>query len=93
LLNLVVIADQAYRELVGRILEELDLPRVVVVTWRDAIAITNDSPSFIVADLDDVGPAARGLDAMRRATLVLTWRARGLNPFTEFQNLLLSPQV
>jgi transposase len=33
------------------------------------------------------------IDAMRRATLVLTWRARGLNPFAEFQNLLLSPQV
>jgi len=31
--------------------------------------------------------------AMRRASLVLTWRARGLNPFVEFQNLLLSPQV
>jgi hypothetical protein len=31
--------------------------------------------------------------AMRRASLVLTWRARGLNPFIEFQNLLLSPQV
>jgi transposase len=30
-------------------------------------------------------------DAMRRASLVLTWRLRGLNPFTEFQNLLLSP--
>jgi len=30
---------------------------------------------------------------MRRASLVLTWRARGLNPFVEFQNLLLSPQV
>lgn len=33
------------------------------------------------------------IDAMRRASLVLTWRARGLNPFVEFQNLLLSPQV
>jgi transposase len=32
-------------------------------------------------------------DAMRRASLVLTWRARGLNPFVEFQTLLLSPQV
>ena len=33
------------------------------------------------------------IDAMRRASLLLTWRARGLNPFVEFQNLLLSPQV
>jgi transposase len=33
------------------------------------------------------------IDAMRRASLVLTWRARGRNPFVEFQNLLLSPQV
>jgi hypothetical protein len=33
------------------------------------------------------------IDAMRRASLVLTWRARGLNPFVEFQNLLLSAQV
>jgi hypothetical protein len=32
-------------------------------------------------------------DAMRRASLVLTWRARGLNPFVEFQTLLLSPQA
>ena len=31
--------------------------------------------------------------AMRRASLVLTWRVRSLNPFVEFQNLLLSPQV
>lgn len=30
-------------------------------------------------------------DAMRRASLVLTWRLRGLSPFTEFHNLLLSP--
>jgi transposase len=29
--------------------------------------------------------------AMRRASLVLTWRLRGLNPFAEFQRLLLSP--
>lgn len=33
------------------------------------------------------------IDAMRRASLVLTWRARGLNPFDQFQQLLLSPQV
>lgn len=32
-------------------------------------------------------------DAMRRATLHSTWRARGLNPFHEVQNLLLSPRV
>lgn len=30
--------------------------------------------------------------AMRRASLVLTWHLRGLNPFIEFQKLLLSPQ-
>jgi transposase len=30
-------------------------------------------------------------DAMRRASLVLTWRLRGLNPFSEFHNLLLAP--
>lgn len=32
-------------------------------------------------------------DAMCRATLHSTWRVRGLNPFHELQNLLLSPQV
>lgn len=32
-------------------------------------------------------------DAMRRATLHATWRARGLNPFHEAYSLLLSPQV
>ncbi len=30
--------------------------------------------------------------AMRRASLVLTWRLQGLNPFDEFQKLLLSSQ-
>ena len=32
------------------------------------------------------------IDAMRRATLMDTWRVRGLNPFLEVQKLLLSPQ-
>lgn len=30
------------------------------------------------------------IDAMRRASLVLTWRLQGLNPFVEFQKLFLS---
>ena len=33
------------------------------------------------------------IDAMRRATLMDTWRVRGLNPFLEVQKLLLSPQI
>ncbi len=32
-------------------------------------------------------------DAMRRASLVLTWRLQGLTPVVEFQRLLLSPQA
>ena len=33
------------------------------------------------------------IDAARRATLFSTWRSRGLNPFHQAYNLLLSPQV
>jgi transposase len=33
------------------------------------------------------------VDAMRRATLFGTWRARGLNPFVQTQELLLTPGV
>ncbi len=33
------------------------------------------------------------IDAMRRATLMDTWRVRELNPFLEVQKLLLSPQI
>lgn len=32
-------------------------------------------------------------DAMRRASLVATWRKRHLNPFDQFRTLFLSPQV
>ena len=32
-------------------------------------------------------------DATRQATLIDTWRVRGLNPFLEVQKLLLSPQI
>lgn len=32
-------------------------------------------------------------DAMRRASLVATWRLRALNPFDQFRTLLLSPQL
>jgi len=33
------------------------------------------------------------IDAMRRASLVATWKKRGLNPFDQFRDLLLSPQL
>ena len=64
---LVVIADPAYRELVGRLLEELGQPPMLVASWRDAIVEITEPPSRIVADLDDIGRSERGLEAVARA--------------------------
>ena len=41
----------------------------------------------------DTRSAEGSIDAMRRATLVDTWRVRGLSPFLEVKKLLLSPQI
>lgn len=41
----------------------------------------------------DTRSAEGSIDAMRRDTLVDTWRVRGLSPFLEVQKLLLSPQI
>jgi DNA-binding response OmpR family regulator len=64
---LVVVADDALRRLLGHALAELALPATVVRTWRDAVSSgLDDPPRLVLADLDDVGPAVRGLHALLR---------------------------
>jgi DNA-binding response OmpR family regulator len=64
---LVVVDDPRLRELVGWILDELELRYVALSTWRPAVAELAGRPSLAVVDLDDVGAHLAGLVALLRA--------------------------
>jgi hypothetical protein len=61
---LVVVANGELRQLVGWILCEMELPALLVASWREAVASVTEPPSCIVADLDDVGDKTAGVEAL-----------------------------
>src|SRR5258708_11361252 len=64
---LVVIADPQIHELVGWIVEEMDLSVTLTASWRNAVAATIGRPGCIVSDLDDVGDRAAGVNVLRKS--------------------------
>jgi hypothetical protein len=64
---LVVIADPALRQLVGWLLDDLDLAHVAVSTWRRAVVTTDSRPELVIVDLDDVRKNTAGLLAFVRS--------------------------
>ena len=92
----VVGKDAPHRPLAQRILKHSH--ELFTLVENPAVPHTNNfaerplRPYVIARKIWSGTRSARGsADAMRRTSLVLTWRLRGLNPFSEFQNLLLSP--
>jgi DNA-binding response OmpR family regulator len=64
---LVVIADPQLRELVGWLLDDLELAHVDVSTWRRAVATTDSRPDLVIVDLDDVRRNTADLVAFLRS--------------------------
>jgi DNA-binding response OmpR family regulator len=60
---LVVIVDPQLRQLVGWLLDNLDLAHVDVPSWRRAVATTNSRLARAIVDLDAVGENTAGLVA------------------------------
>jgi DNA-binding NtrC family response regulator len=61
---LVVIADPQRRQLVGWILDELELPNVLVATWRAAVAKTSGPPLLAIGDVDELKGTTAGMVAL-----------------------------
>ena len=90
--------DVPQRKLAARLLKHLH--ELFTFVTNPAVPATNNQaerdlrPLVIARKVRGGTRSDRGsTDTARRATLVRTWRAQGLNPFAETRALLLSPRV
>src|SRR5262249_26517902 len=64
---LVVIADPAYRTLVGQVLDGQDIAHLAVPRWRDAVAWLDQRPALAIVDLDVVPNHRANVAALLRS--------------------------
>jgi DNA-binding NtrC family response regulator len=60
----VVIADAELRQRVGWIIGEMNLPHVLVPTWRQGVAEVTERPTLVICDIDGLEDKAMGMGAL-----------------------------